>query len=125
MAQPIPKQRATKDETFKMLLEDFKLSPQVLKLFTDSPMETLDDFRYWFVKEDEIEVFLSADKLIKGQDLKLQASRLRNAWFQVRAHGKTREGLLANAATADMDDLIEEGQLRDVKTSFWARYKMR
>ena len=93
-------------------------------------METLDDFRYWFAAESEVEGFLATSKDIENQDLKLQASRLRSAWLQVNAHMETREELLADINCADLDTIIEGSQLSQasqvmIKASFRTRYEVR
>ena len=113
-----PVQKTTKAETFKLLCEDFSLNDKVLKLIMDSPMETLEDMRFWFVEEDEFPPFLATDKSLKGQDLALQVARLRRAWTAIRQCATTREQARSQVEAADLDDILEEVTLRDVKLEF-------
>ena len=66
MAQIIPRQLSSKELTFKALAEDFNLGDKVLKLIMNSPMEDLEEFRYMFTCEKEVDVFVAADKSIEG-----------------------------------------------------------
>ena len=122
---PTPVQRSSKEETFGALAQDFGLSSNIEKLLKDWPGQTLEDFRFYFTTEEEIAVFCATDTELKGTDLKLQVSRVRQAWTAVRAMGRTKDEAKSQADIADLDDLIGEAALREVKTNFWQRYRMR
>ena len=51
---PVPVQLATAAETFKQLCSDFQVSEKVEKACADAQWQCLDEFRFAFVKEDEI-----------------------------------------------------------------------
>ena len=47
MADIIPAQKATKKETFETLCKDFKIDDKVYKLFENSAIENLEEFRFY------------------------------------------------------------------------------
>ena len=53
--------RGNKEATPTALAADFTLDDKVRDLFLKSPMETLEDFRYYFAEEQEINSFVAAD----------------------------------------------------------------
>ena len=84
---PIPRQRATKKETFETLAEDFSLGQKTLALLMDSQMDTLEDLRFYFAEEKDIDTFVAqADGLLQS---------LREQWLQ-RAQGRSCLRLPAN-----------------------------
>ena len=48
----------SKESTFTELAKEFQLSEEVKKLFMDSHMTSLEDFRYYFADEKEIDTFI-------------------------------------------------------------------
>ena len=122
---PVPAQKATKAETFTTLCDDFQLDKKVFLLFMNSPMESLEDFRYYFVKEEEMDSFLAQDSTLKDAPLRLQIARLRRAWSAVRQCALKRESGRQASTAVELDDLLEEATLREVKVSFWRRYRLR
>ena len=120
-----PAQKGTKEETFTALCKDFTLDPKVLKLLIDSPLENLEDFRFYFAKEEEIDIWVAQDDTLKDAALKLQIARMRRAWSAVRQCALRRESGRRASSAVEMDDLLEEETLRDVKVQFWKRYRLR
>ena len=102
---------------------DFGFQDKVTALFLKSPMENLEDFRYYFADEKEIDIFVAADEALKGSEQRIQISRVRRAWAAVRQNGLRKENRNTVSSVAELDDLLEEGTLRDVKVQFWKRYK--
>ena len=125
MTDIVPTERGNKSATFDALVADFKMDEKIKKLFEGSPMESLEDFRYFFSDEKEIDPWVGADSSITGQDLKLQVARVRRAWSAVRLAGKRKEERNTPTSTSEMDDLISDADLRTVKIQFWKRYKLR
>ena len=62
----------------------FGLDQKVLALLLASPMDNLEDLRFYFTEEKEIDAFVATDDSIKDSDLRLQVARLRRAWSVVR-----------------------------------------
>ena len=115
-----------KDETFASLCTEFKIHDSVQKLLKDSPMENLDDFRFFWGTEGEIAAFVNKATDLEQPMLQLQAARLRMAWSAVRRARGHQEGTTGlQALSADLDDLLEEATLREVRVVFWRRYRMR
>ena len=125
MAEVTPVNKGTKEETFTALAKDFNFDDKVKALFLDGSMDNLDDFRYYFSAEGEIDAFVAADTTLVGSVLKIQVSRVRRAWAAVRHEGTRRENRNTISSIAQMDDLLEEGTLRSVKVNFWMRYKLK
>ena len=121
MAYPV--QKATREETFKCLTDDFSLGPKVYDLLIKSQLQSLDEFRFHFVDEKEIATFLAPADL--GDEARISETRMRRAWHAVRQGGALREADRSRVDTADLDELLDEAALRDVKTDFWRRYKLR
>ena len=123
MTHPVPVQKAGRDETFAVLSKDFKLSQEVMGLLLATNVADLEEFRFFFTKEEDIVPFLAKKTDLADKDL--MAARLRRAWHAVRHFGLTREADRAAVSTADLDDLLDEHTLKDTHLSFWRRYKVR
>jgi hypothetical protein len=113
----------SKEATFTALAEDFQFDKKVRQLFLDSPMATLEDFRYYFAEEKEVDAFCAAEESLKDAELRIQISRVRRAWAAVRQNGLRKENRNSVSSVAELDDLLEEGTLREIKIHFWKRYK--
>jgi hypothetical protein len=118
-----PADKGSKEETFTALTANFGFHDKVRDLFLKSPMENLEDFRYYFADEKEIDIFVAADEALKGPEQRIQIARVRRAWAAVRQNGLRKENRNTVSSVAELDDLLEEGTLRDVKVQFWKRYK--
>ena len=105
----------SKEATFTALAEDFQFDKKVRDLFLQSPMATLEDFRYYFAEEKEVDAFCAADESLKDAELRIQVSRVRRAWAAVRQNGLRKENRNTVSSVAELDDLLEEGTLREVK----------
>ena len=66
-----------KEQTFTIFAKEFGLDAKVLALLLKSSMENLEDLRFWFNAESDVDSFITEDDTIKDQDMKLQVSRLR------------------------------------------------
>ena len=125
MAEVVPVQKANKKETFEALCKDFNIDNQVLKLFEESPIENLEEFRFYFSAEDQIDNFVAQVSALKDAPLRIQVARVRRAWAAVRQGAKKREEGRSVSHSVDLDDLLEEATLHDVKAQFWRRYRLR
>ncbi len=113
----------SKEATFTTLADDLQFDKKVKQLFLDSPMVNLEDFRFYFAEEKEVDTFCAADDCLKDGELKIQISRVRRAWAAVRQNGLRKENRNSVSSVAELDDLLEEGTLREIKIHFWKRYK--
>jgi len=125
MAEITPSERGSKAATFRGLIEDFKLDEKVLALLMKSPMDNLEDLRFYFTDEKEIDGFLAEDPEMKDHALRLQVSRLRRAWSAVRQTAIRKESRQSVTTASELDDLLCETDLRNIKVQFWKRYKLR
>ena len=91
-------------------------------------MENLEEFRFYFTSEDQIDTWVTQIQVLKEGDnaeLRVQIARVRRAWADVRRVALKREARKTTAAAAELDDLLEEDTLRDAKVGFCKRYKMK
>jgi len=121
----VPLQKETKQATFETLCTDFGIDDKVRQLFMDSPIENLQEFRFYFTAEDQIDAFVAAEKDLKDSGLRIQIARVRRAWAAVRQVASKREAGGLTSSVAELDDLLEEVTLREVKVQFWKRYRQR
>ena len=80
MPDIVPAQKSSKKETFEALCKDFNVDNHVLKVFEDSPIENLEEFRFYFTAEDQIDSFVAQVTSLKDGDLRIQIARVRRAW---------------------------------------------
>ncbi len=125
MADVAPIDKGSKEETFTDLARDFKFDDKVKDLFLKGPMQNLEDLRYYFATESEIDAFVAAEASLVDGSLRIQIARVRRAWAAVRHHGAQKENRNNISSVAQLDDLLEEGTLREVKVNFWKRYKLK
>ncbi len=88
-------------------------------------MENLEDFRYYFTDEKEIDAFVATEEALKDPEQRLQVAKERRVWTAVRQNGLRKENRNTVSSVAELDDLLEEGTLREVKVQFWKRYKVK
>jgi len=125
MTDNAPVDKSSKDATFTALAGDFKRDDKIRGLFLNGPMENLEDFRYYFADEKEIDAFVATEESLKGQERRIQVSRMRHAWAAVRQNGLRKEGRNTVSSVAELVDPLEEGTLREVKVQFWKRYRVK
>ena len=85
--EPSSTDRGNKEATFAALAVDFGFNDKVKNLFLKGHMENLEDFRYYFADEKEVDAFVATDESLRGPELRLQISRVRRAWTAVRQKG--------------------------------------
>jgi len=123
MANSAPVDKGSKEATFTALAVDFKFDDKIRGLFLGGTMENLEDFRYYFADEKEVDAYVATEESLKGSEQKIQIARVRRAWAAVRQNGLRKENCNTISSVAELDDLLEEGTLREVKVQFWKRYK--
>ena len=102
--QGAPTQKGSKEETFAALAFTYGFTDEVTTFLLKGPMENLEDFRYYFADEEEIDTFVTAilkpeamtpeepeeepDSVpeMKGDSKQIteQISRVRQAWQATR-----------------------------------------
>ena len=109
--------------TLDSLGKNFNLDAQVLDALLKSRIQNLEEFRFLFEDEGKIEPFLA--KIPLGEDRLVQGARLRRAWTAVSLFYKQADQDRSKVTTSDLDTMLGDVELRDVKTAFWQRYRMR
>ena len=71
MADNVPVDKGSKEATFTAPVGDFKLDDKIKNIFLAGPMENLEDFRYYFADEKEIDAFVAAEESLKGADQRI------------------------------------------------------
>ena len=110
-----PVNQGSKEATFTALAAAFKLDGKITALFLKSPMENLQDFRFYFADEKEIDSFIAADDTLEAQEQKIQTSRMRRAWSAVRRSKLENDDHIVTPPSAELDDLVGEETLRNIK----------
>ena len=123
-----------KEETFNSLADAFTLNSEVTGLFLKGPMENLQDFRYYFAEEEEIEILVEAtlgtEILDSNQwrnrdsywQLWDQIGKVTDAWKTIRRVCRKNENHIVGAAM-QANKPIDVHTLRAAKLQFWKRYK--
>ena len=95
----------------RALAEYFNMDKKMYDELMKSPCEDLDDLRFFFSNEEEVEQFASRTGL-KDDALRQQAARLKKTWFSLRQLGRERDSLPSLAPKTDLDELLGEGDLK-------------
>ena len=119
MDSKAPVDKGSKEATFTALTAAFELDDRIRTLFHKGPMENLQDFRFYFADEKEIDAFVAADDTLGDQEQKIQTARMRRAWAAVRQSELRDENHSTISSAAELDDLVEEVTLREIKVQFW------
>ena len=98
---------------------NFELRDTIAKELLNTGVRNLEEFRFLF--EDEVKIGTWVTKLSLGDATAIQTARLRRAWTACKVYEQGR----SKVALADLNSLLEDSELRDVKTQFWKRYRLR
>jgi hypothetical protein len=122
MARAFPVDKGSKEATFTALAANFGFNDKVKDLFLNGHMENLEDFRYYFADEDEIDAFVAIPGWA-APELKLQTSFVKQAWSAVRQINLHKgDHNTASPATEIGSGL--EVILKEAKVRFWKRYRL-
>ncbi|CAE7361503.1 unnamed protein product [Symbiodinium sp. CCMP2592] len=102
---------------------NFSLAPEIQARLLSDGLSHLEELRFFFDNEEHVGRWVA--KLSLGDKTMLETSRLRRAWAAVRLYFSTSEQDRSRVALTDLDTLLEDSELRDVKLAFWKRYRMR
>ena len=119
----VPSECTSIQETMETLALNFSIHSVVIKALLDTKIQNLEEFRFLFEDESKVDTFLT--KIPLGEDRLIQGSRLRRAWTAVMLYYKTQDQDRSKISLSDLDTMLADSELRDVKSSFWVRYRMR
>ncbi len=143
--QGAPIQRDSKEETFAALAVTYGFTKEVANLFLKGAMEDLEDFRYYFSDEDEIDAFVRViwepmtpaplepeeepEALLKNtadsRQLASQISRVKQAWRATRRLPSRKENLdmIRSLEHQARNHFMGWQVIKKFKAQFWERYK--
>ncbi|CAE7812806.1 unnamed protein product [Symbiodinium sp. CCMP2592] len=119
----VPRDGADFRATMESLQLNFEFSDDVLEALVKQKIKNLEEFRYFFESEGEIGLWVQ--KLSLGDQQPLQTARLRRTWAAVKVFFQHADAGRVRISEADLDDLLDDSSLRDMKQQFWRRYKTR
>ncbi|CAE7815841.1 unnamed protein product [Symbiodinium sp. CCMP2592] len=119
----VPRDGADFRATMESLQLNFEFSDDVLEALVKQKIKNLEEFRYFF--ESEAEIGLWVQKLSLGDQQALQTARLRRTWAAVKVFFQHADAGRVRISESDLDDLLDDSSLRDMKQQFWRRYKTR
>ena len=119
----VPSECTSIQETMETLALNFSIDSVVVKALLETKIQNLEEFRFLFEDESKVDTFLA--KIPLGEDRLIQGSRLRRAWTAVMLYYKTQDQDRSKISLSDLDTMLADSELRDVKSSFWVRYRMR
>ena len=100
-------------ETMEALAKNFSLERPVVEALLKTKIENLEEFRFLFGDKSKIDVFL--DKLTLEENRVNQGAQLRRCWTAVSLHFKTAEQDCSKVSTTDLDSMLANTELRNVK----------
>ena len=124
MDRSFPVDKGSKEATFTALAANFMFNDKVRDLFLDGSMENLDDFRYYFADEEEIDAFVAMANGWAAPDHKHQTTVVKQAWTAVRQSG-LRQSIYSTASPTTKASMILEMALEKAKFQFWKQYKLK
>ncbi|CAE7943544.1 unnamed protein product, partial [Symbiodinium necroappetens] len=102
---------------------NFSLAPEIQAKLLAEGLTNLEELRFLFDNEEHVGRWVQ--KLGLGDRSMLETSRLRRAWSAVRLYFSTSEQDRSKVVLTDLDTMLEDAELRDVKQAFWKRYRLR
>ena len=111
-------------EALTQLFKQFDVDTKVVTHIVDTlEVSTLKDFQFLFSNISDVGNVVS---LVKDVNVALQVSRVRQAWTGVtQAQGKADAIKKKGDESDDMDALLPDHQLEDLRDLFWHRYHMK
>ena len=110
MPNPTPTERGGRQATFEALAEDFQLDNAVLQHLIISQMSDLEDFRFYVTSDAEVTTWVAAAGL-QGDELRINAARVRRAWYAVRLACYNQEQGKSASSAVELDDPLGEDVL--------------
>eukprot|EP00434_Breviolum_minutum_P029334 symbB.v1.2.025947.t1/scaffold2554.1/size89898/9 len=114
-----------REAALRTLGKNFKLNEQVVQHLIKAQIENLDEFRFFWDSEEKVEGWINKVGIADETAKNIQLARLRRAWSAVRLWYQQAEQDRSKVATADLDTMLQDSELRDFKLAFWIRYRQR
>ncbi|CAJ1338577.1 unnamed protein product [Effrenium voratum] len=108
----VPRQRGTIQATLEALALNFTLDEGIVQALLKSKIQNLEEFRFLFNTEEQIQVWVSKRGL--GDESMVQA-RLRRAWNAASLYYRQSEQDRSRVSVEDLDALLADGGLRETK----------
>ena len=124
-AQWHPSGEHTGEEALRSLGKHFKLQTNVVDHLIKAQIEDLEELRFFWDSEEKIEPWVQKMGIADETARNIQLARLRRAWSAVRLWYQQAEQDRSKVSTADLDTLLQDSELRDFKSLFWVRYRMK
>jgi hypothetical protein len=125
MSRALPVDEGSKKATFTALAANFGFDDKVRDLFLTGHMENLEDFRYYFADEEEIEAFVAIAGGWSAPERRRQTSMVKQAWTAVRQSGSSTKSYNTASSTTEIDSDLEKSTLKEARLRFWERYKLK
>ena len=119
----VPREGGTPEQSLASLGINFNLDDVIVKGLIKEKIANLEEFRFFFHDGSQVETWVT--KIGVTDDKMVQLARLRRAWSAVSLFYQTAEQDRSKVVTADLDSMLDEGELRDSKTAFWKRYRLK
>ena len=112
----VPREGSNFAVALDTLALNFSLAPEVVAKLKQEGLANLEELRFLFDNEEHVGRWVA--KLSLGDATLLNTARLRRAWSAVRLYFTQSEQDRSKVALADLDSLLEDSELRDVKVAF-------
>ena len=119
----VPKEGGTPEQSLASLGRNFNLDDVIVKGLIKEKIANLEEFRFFFHDGSQVDTWVT--KIGVTDDKMVQVARLRRAWSAVSLFYQTAEQDRSKVVAADLDSMLDEGELRDSKTAFWKRYRLK
>ena len=119
----VPREGGPPAQSLAALGSNFNLDDVIVKGLLKEKIANLEEFRFFFHDGSQVETWVT--KIGVTDDKMVQVARLRRAWSAVSLFYQTAEQDRSKVVTADLDSMLDEGELRDSKTAFWKRYRLK
>ena len=119
----VPREGGTPEVSLAALGVNFSLDDVIVKGLIKEKIANLQEFRFFFHDGAQVETWVT--KLGVTDDKMVQIARLRRAWAAVSLFYQTAEQDRSKVQTTDLDSMLNESELRDSKTAFWLRYRLK
>ena len=119
----VPRAGADFRATLVSLQLNFEFADEILEALVKAKLKNLEEFRYFFESEAEIGVWVQ--RLNLGDVQGVQTARLRRTWAAVKVFFQHADAGRTKVGESDLDDLLDDTSLRDMKQQFWRRYRTR
>ena len=112
----VPRDAANFAAALSTLALNFSLDQAVVDKLKSEGLTHMEELRFLFDSEDHVGRWVA--KLGLGDATLLQTARVRRMWSAVRLYFQQAEQDRSKVALADLDSMLADSELRDVKQAF-------